>query len=200
MTECLEYFGLAVLQHEGRRDYQEDCVDFSALKIGDKKMLILVLADGMGGHVGGAQASRLSVDKAMNNILSGLDNRENISSTLENSVFSANESIQYFLDKHPQYSGMGSTLVVSSISEMSLEFASVGDSPFWLFRRGELRRLNANHSMAPVLDDLVETGRLTHDEALSDPRRNALRSALSCLLYTSPSPRDKRQSRMPSSA
>ena len=32
------------------------------------------------------------------------------------------------------------------------------------------------------------------------PRRDVVEKSIHCLLYTSPSPRDKRQSRMPSSA
>ena len=48
----------------------------------------------------------------------------------------------------------------------------------WLFRKGALQRLNADHSMAPVLADLVATGRMTEEEAARDPSRHSLRSAV----------------------
>ena len=48
----------------------------------------------------------------------------------------------------------------------------------WLFRQGTLGRLNADHSMAPVLADLVATGRMTGEEAARDPKRHSLRSAV----------------------
>ena len=54
----------------------------------------------------------------------------------------------------------------------------MGDSPLWLFREGQLERLNADHSMAPVLADLVATGRMTAEEAAQDPSRHSLRSAV----------------------
>ena len=74
--------------------------------------------------------------------------------------------------------GMGSTLVAAVISPRGLEWISVGDSPMWLFREGRLRRLNADHSMASVFEDLVVAGRMTAEEAATDPKRHALRSAV----------------------
>ena len=56
------------------------------------------------------------------------------------------------------------------------------------------------------LEELKKIPRETFDLIFADPPYNLqLKSELtrpdrSCLLYTSPSPRDKRQSRMPSSA
>ena len=54
----------------------------------------------------------------------------------------------------------------------------MGDSPLWLFRDGRLRRLNADHSMAPVLASLVAAGRMTAEQAATDSKRHALRSAV----------------------
>jgi serine/threonine protein phosphatase PrpC len=41
-----------------------------------------------------------------------------------------------------------------------------------------LQRLNADHSMVPLLDDMVRTGVMDREEALADVRRNMLRSAV----------------------
>ena len=51
-------------------------------------------------------------------------------------------------------------------------------------------------SKVPLLGDIPLLGRLFQYRSKTKNRRNLM----VCLLYTSPSPRDKRQSRMPSSA
>ena len=82
------------------------------------------------------------------------------------------------VDQNPELASMGSTLVAAVVSNQGLNWISVGDSPLWLFRKGALERLNADHSMAPVLADLVATGRMTEEEAARDPSRHSLRSAV----------------------
>ena len=73
---------------------------------------------------------------------------------------------------------MGTTLIAAVVIGPALYWVSVGDSLLWVFRDGRLHRLNADHSMRPVLQDLVELGRMTEEEALNDPRANQLRSAI----------------------
>ncbi len=90
----------------------------------------------------------------------------------------ANNALSSAIDAHPALAGMGTTVVAAVISQRGLEWISVGDSPLWLFREGQLRRLNADHSMAAVFADLVAVGRMTEEEAATDPKRHALRSAV----------------------
>ena len=66
---------------------------------------------------------------------------------------------------------MGSTLIGAAFSEQGVEWISVGDSPLYLYRRGEIALLNEDHSLAPELDRLVAAGRLSPAEARRDPRR-----------------------------
>jgi hypothetical protein len=73
---------------------------------------------------------------------------------------------------------MGCTLVGAAITEGGLQWISVGDSPFWLFRGDRLIRLNADHSMAPLLAEQVAAGKMSAEEAAHHPQRNALRSAV----------------------
>ena len=69
-------------------------------------------------------------------------------------------------------------MVAAVISQHGLDWISVGDSPLWLFRDGKLHRLNADHSMAPVLANLVTVGRMTEEEAATNSKRHALRSVV----------------------
>jgi protein phosphatase len=48
----------------------------------------------------------------------------------------------------------------------------------YLFRRGELARLNEDHSLSPVIDRLVAEGKMSAEDARDDPRRHYLRSAV----------------------
>jgi protein phosphatase len=73
---------------------------------------------------------------------------------------------------------MGCTLIGAAFGAGRLDWVSVGDSPMYLVRRGEIVRLNEDHSLAPEIDKLAETGRISWDTARSDPRRHVLRSAL----------------------
>src|SRR5438445_348320 len=64
------------------------------------------------------------------------------------------------------------------LDAISLHWVSVGDSPLFLVRDSRLCRVNEDHTMRAVLELEVEQGRLRPEAAASDPRRNALLSAV----------------------
>ena len=161
----------AAKQSQGDREYQED--DFGFLELPDA--VLLVLADGMGGHVGGHMASTTAVKTLVDRLQNDGDD---VISNLQSAVYSANEALRAAITDDGELSGMGTTLVGALVTEAGLYWVSVGDSPLWLLRDGELYRLNEDHSMAPVLADLVATGRMSAEEAATDKRRNSLRSAV----------------------
>ena len=73
---------------------------------------------------------------------------------------------------------MGATCVGLVVGEAGLDWISVGDSPLYIHRRGKLRRLNADHSLAPLLDQMVADGKMDAEKARNDTRRHYLRSAV----------------------
>ena len=73
---------------------------------------------------------------------------------------------------------MGATLVAAQVRGDEVRWISVGDSPFFLVSAGKLERLNADHSMAPQIDAMVERGVLTAEEAEHHPGRHTLREAV----------------------
>ncbi len=164
----------AARQIPGGREYQED--DYGLIESGDSDSdEVLVIADGMGGQVSGDTASH-TVIKTFIETYS--DTTGLISDRLRACLKAANDALASAIDAHPALAGMGTTVVAAVISQRGLEWISVGDSPLWLFREGQLRRLNADHSMAAVFADLVAVGRMTEGEAATDPKRHALRSAV----------------------
>ena len=158
----------------GERPYQED--DYGLIgPEGNDRSEVLLLADGMGGHVSGDMASKIVV-RTFFDTYPGT--KGSVPDRLRTCLEEANQALVAAIAENPALKGMGSTVVAAVISPHGLDWISVGDSPLWLFRERKLRRLNADHSMAPVLADLVAAGRMTEEEAATDSQRHALRSAV----------------------
>ena len=169
---------VACRQWQGARPYQED--DFATLDVdivgaGEASALLMVLADGMGGAAGGAVASHIAVEaftRQFPNSTGTIDAR--FRSCLE----AATAELRQGEIEDPGLRGMGTTVVAALCDGRGADWLSVGDSPMWLFADGRLERLNADHSMAPILAELVHRGDLTPDQARDDWRRHMLRSAV----------------------
>ena len=154
-------------QHQGKRPYQED--SWALVTLGDGSLLAIV-ADGMGGHAGGAVASRLAVEAFVHAVEQG--------GGLADGLQGANDAVRQGIEGKPSLDGMGATVVAAQVRGDEVRWISVGDSPFYLVTQGKLERLNADHSMAPQIDALVARGMLTAEEAEHHPGRHTLREAV----------------------
>lgn len=141
----------------------------------DGTSLVAVLADGMGGHAGGSVASVTICGSFLQRFSTSSGSG---ATRLSPSLLAANEAIRAKVSVDPALSGMGATLVGAAIGTSGLSWISVGDSPMYLFRDGDLVQLNEDHSLAPVIDQLAAQGKISDEEARSDPRRHYLRSAV----------------------
>lgn len=174
---------------QGARKYQEDtalfwdeqraCValreaniDLPTLSSGE---VVAVLGDGMGGHVGGATASRLAAESFLAVFLA---NSNDVSDRLLDALNAANRALADKVAARPMFHGMGTTLIGVAVRDSELSWISVGDSLLYLWRRGELARLNEDHSMAPEIDRLVAAGKMSAEAGANDPRRHYLRAAI----------------------
>ena len=157
---------------QGKRNYQEDDFGFDNSKPAG---LLITLADGMGGHKGGATASSCTIQTFMRTYraMSG-----KVAVCLGQSLQQANQQLVLETNKQPALAGMGCTFVGVVIKAGQLEWISIGDSPLWVYRAGRLYRLNADHSMKPILQEQVRRGDLTPKAAETHWNRNMLRSAL----------------------
>ena len=158
----------------GARPYQEDYFRFHAVARGSGGAdALLVLADGMGGHAGGAEASETAVTRfteCFGKIGGGPAER------LREALRVANEAVGERAARTG--TNMGCTLVGCLVAGDDAHWISVGDSPLWLLDGEELRRLNADHSMRPLLEEEVAAGRMTPEELAMDYRVHQLRSAV----------------------
>jgi PPM family protein phosphatase len=183
--ELMIRFECAVAATRGARDYQEDTAAF--WPGGDDPFAVplssgavdnvgfAVLADGMGGHTGGALASRIVCEHFLQTAAKA---DGPLRDRLMTSLTAANTALANKVATSPLLAGMGSTLIGASFSDAGISWVSVGDSPLYFYRRGEVAQLNEDHSLAPELDRLVAEGRLTAEEARRDSRRHMLRSAV----------------------
>ncbi|MFO1161215.1 MAG: protein phosphatase 2C domain-containing protein [Reyranellaceae bacterium] len=155
------------VQHQGARAYQED--SWALRTLGDGSLLAVV-ADGMGGHAGGAVASKLVVEAFVHSMEQG--------GGLSDGLRDANDAVRRGAAVKPDLAGMGATVVAVQVRGDEVRWISVGDSPFFLVSMGQIMRLNADHSMVPQIEAMVKRGMLTAEEAEHHPARHTLREAV----------------------
>lgn len=169
----------AARQYRGKRENQEDYYAFADAADHDEPSLarlLLVVGDGLGAHTGGSVASYVTVGafiKAFHDypldpvarLRESLDQANDVLGTLAASLPAVG---------HP----MGTTLVAALVTERTLLWISVGDSPLFVFRAGTLMRINADHSLTHLLEERVRLGELTPEEAAHHPDRHTLHSAV----------------------
>jgi PPM family protein phosphatase len=162
----------------GARRAQEDYYCFCQLTTEAEGLdgLLLVLADGMGGHAGGALASRIVVEAFIEQFCLA---RGNVPDRLLDCLRASERRLRAEIARQDDHlTQMGATLVGAVWTKDQLYWVSVGDSGLYLFRNGGVQRINEDHSMAPVLAAKADRGEISAKEAAEDPRRNLLRSAI----------------------
>jgi protein phosphatase len=136
---------------------------------GDGDAFLLVVADGMGGHLAGDVASRIAVEtltEALATLPAG-----DIGLALKQAYRKANDAVFQASQRDPAQTGMGTTLTSAIVHGKYATVANVGDSRAYLLRGIGLTQVTRDHTI--VADD-VATGRLSQDAARRDPRRNIL--------------------------
>lgn len=165
----------------GTRAYQEDCVSITRWSNG---FHLLVLADGVGGNSGGKEASNLVARSVRDYFLLLTEESREIESdtktdsSLIQAIRASNDAIRATVEEQPDLEGMASTVIAATFDGFVFNWVSIGDSPLFLLRDGHLHRLNADHSMASVLDRRAAAGEITAEEAQSSLSRNELLAAI----------------------
>lgn len=137
--------------------------------------VLALVADGMGGHHGGEVASETAAAAFVDAFCRGTGRPEE---RIEHALEAANAAVGERIRNESDLTGMGTTIVAAIVDQDGVRWGSVGDSKLWLWRNGALKRLNSDHSYGSYLDQLALDRSISEAQALSDPRRNALRSAL----------------------
>lgn len=141
---------------------------------------VAIVADGMGGPVAGEVASTLAIETVqkcfMENPIPELLSDEAAESVLKAFVNKANEALHSRIDSDPETIGMGTTIVILWLLGSSAHIAWCGDSRCYVFhpKRG-LRLLTKDHS---YVQEMVDRGEITQDEAFNHPDSNIITRGL----------------------
>ena len=129
------------------------------------------VADGMGGHLAGDIASRMT-GELLCAALSGLEPRTD---TLAQCISDVNAKVYERQKSDETLHGMGTTLTVLWEGGESVYLAHIGDSRAYLLRNGEFRQISDDHS---VVAEMMREGLLTEKEAASHPYRHMITRAV----------------------
>ena len=135
---------------------------------------LFFVADGMGGHAGGDIASAL-VAQRVAQADAIYDSAEKAGEILRETIWQANAVLRESCKEHPELSGMGTTFSGMVIVGDKATIAHIGDSRIYRARDGEVKQITNDHTF---VQRLVETGRITAEEALVHPRRSVLMRVL----------------------
>ena len=162
------------------RSHNEDSIS----SMSDKGLV--VLADGMGGYNAGEVASGMATTVITTELQQILDNisphevdpqsgKKAALKMLQEQVAKANTSIYQASHSQPQYSGMGTTLVVALFYDNKMMVAHIGDSRLYRQRGEEFSQVTKDHSL---LQEQMDAGMLTKEQAKLSSNKNLVTRAL----------------------
>ncbi|MEO6310616.1 MAG: PP2C family serine/threonine-protein phosphatase [Leifsonia sp.] len=135
---------------------------------------LFVVADGMGGHAGGDVASAIATKRVMQADV-GYTSAHEAEFALQAALIAANSQLAETVFEHAELTGMGTTVSAMVVLENQVAIAHIGDSRIYLLRDGELSQITIDHTF---VQRLVDSGRITEQEAMVHPRRSVLMRVL----------------------
>ncbi len=150
--------------------------EYAILNLCDGSVLAVV-CDGMGGANAGNVASHTACQVITSfferSFRKGLDPM-GVTALIQSAILSANIEVFNMAQKNEELKGMGTTVVAAFVSPDFTVVSHVGDSRAYLVNQ-EVTQLTRDHS---VVQSLIESGKLTPEEAANHPRRNVITRAL----------------------
>ena len=165
----IEAYGLSITGQV--RQANEDSCGFATVPNGE----LFVVCDGMGGHVGGATASRIAVEQIIQHFKAR--RYPNIYQALHDALCRANIQIIGAANAEPSLKGMGTTACIVLVDGNDAYMAHVGDSRIYLYedQKKRLFRITKDHSF---VQSLVDMGQLDDRDAEHHPHKNVIMKAL----------------------
>ena len=135
---------------------------------------LFFVADGMGGHAGGDIASAIA-SQHISLADEPLETSAEAEQKLIDYIYQAKQKIDASVKQHPAITGMGTTLSAMMVTGTKVTIAHIGDSRIYLARDGVVKQITTDHTF---VQRLVDTGRISEEEALVHPRRSVLMRVL----------------------
>ena len=155
----------AAATHPGRvRNNNEDSYAPEASGAGTGPVVLMV-ADGMGGAIGGEVASQLAVEHAAAGSGSPIER-----------VMRANQAVVDRTLREPGLAGMGTTLTLAELGpDGAIRLAHVGDSRAYLWHEDELEQVSQDHT---VVAEQLAAGHISPTDVATHPQRSMLTRVL----------------------
>jgi protein phosphatase len=171
MSDLSAALEVVTATHSGMvRSHNEDSI------AADAAFGLAVLADGMGGYNAGEVASGIAVElikvelkKALGDTNSDKLDGAGVERLLADHGTRANTAIYQAAQSHPQYAGMGTTLVVALWHDNRMAVGHIGDSRLYRWRGGALEQVTRDHSL---LQEQIDSGMITKEQARHSQNKN----------------------------
>lgn len=167
--------GMATDPGQKRKGENQDAVGYCKPNWLLRRPILMVVADGMGGYLGGKQASSLVVKQLIAYYRSARLNRSYLE-ILEDGIEKAHASMVKAAQKQPNIAKMGSTVVAAVLDWPHISIINVGDSRAYLYREGKLTILSQDQSRVA---EMAASGLISLNEAAGHPQRSVLTMAIS---------------------
>ncbi len=144
---------------------------------------LFIVADGMGGHAAGEQASALAIDSVETYVLEALkwfahkqgEDDDKLLADFRQALGLAHERVRHEAADHPELHGMGTTLTLAYSLNDELYVAHVGDSRCYLFRDQILYSITQDHTL---VEEMVRKGAISAEEAVHHRWRHVITSTV----------------------
>ena len=168
---------VATATHPGMvRSHNEDSI------AADPEIGLAVLADGMGGYNAGEVASGIAVElirtevkKAVTDARAEQLNGTGVETLITEHAERANAAIYQAAQSQPQYSGMGTTLVVAMWHDNRISVGHIGDSRLYRLRGPTFEQVTRDHSL---LQEQIDSGMITREQARHSQNKNLVTRAV----------------------
>lgn len=132
---------------------------------------LFIVADGMGGHAGGQEASQLATDAIEKYVAAHKASDMTASALLEGAILAANDAILTDQQAHPERFDMGTTVVIVMLREGQFWCGHVGDSRLYLLRESGFFQVTQDHTWVA---QAIKAGELMPDQRHHHPWKHVL--------------------------
>ena len=141
----------------------------------DEEGRFFIVADGMGGHAGGQEASRIATEVIQQYLNEYWKSSQLSAELLKDAVLKANHAIIQDQMAHPERSDMGTTVVAVIFRDDQPMCAHIGDSRLYRLRGAQLDQITDDHTWVARA---MKLGDITPGQARVHPWRHILSKCL----------------------